>query len=50
MYMVSDLMYAIISFDSWLIEGWEGIYDFISIGRRFLKKPFDFGLLKWLVR
>jgi serine/threonine protein kinase len=50
MYMVSDLMYPSFCLDGRLIVGWEEIYDFISIGRRFLKKRFGFGLLKWLVR
>ena len=48
--MVSDLMYSLLCLDGRLIVGWEGISDFISIGRPFLKKRFGFGLLKWLVR
>jgi len=49
MYMVSDLMYLSTYWET-LIPGWEVIYDFILIGKRFRRKLFGFGLRRLLVR
>jgi len=49
MYMVSDLMYFPLLV-AVLMVGWEVIYGFILIGRRFRKRQLGFGLLRLLVR
>ena len=45
MYMVSDLMYMPL-FGSWLIIGWEVIYDFISTEKHSQRRRSDFGSQK----